>query len=166
MWAKRHPCLLQQRIRHFPWRTRHIRYRPGTRYTPSMLRPTNVYCYKHPGTKSKYFMITTSCSGVCHCTLRSYIISCSYQPYSPHYFKSCKISAVALIKMVRQHPTFQLCHVAVIVHELMPPLAIGYTCEIRRSTRNHGPHARKSHWQLDRDHGLFCVASPRYRNAC
>ena len=77
---------------------------------------------------------------------------------SPHYFKSCRISAIALIKMVLS------CFLARQLNGAQMP-HLGHSCPLRCSIRNHGSYAREGRRQQSGCHGLVCASRARNGNA-
>lgn len=63
---------------------------------------------------------------------------------------------VALIKMVYDERRFDA---------VADVLLAGHPCAVGRATRDHGPHARQSHGQFPRHHGLVRAAGPGHRDA-
>lgn len=77
---------------------------------------------------------------------------------SPHFFKSCKISAIALIKMVR-HPRLESILLPLI------RISLGHSRSLWRNLRDHGAHARPRDGRLSRCSRFFRASRPGYRNA-
>jgi len=75
--------------------------------------------------------------------------------YSPHYFKTCKISVIALIKMAGRIFSF-LC--------LRLMQSTGDSCPVWSATWNHGSHARKSNGKHSYHYGFFRPSCPGNRD--
>lgn len=85
-----HRCRPGRRSRPSLLRTTSSRYHLRMRYSSSTRRRINAWAVKHHGQRSAYSV------GL---SLRRIVLT-GDRLASPHYFKTCKISAVALIKMV------------------------------------------------------------------
>jgi len=86
-------------------------------------------------------------------------------PRSPHYFKLCKISAVALIKMVALL-TASLFGGRVRANRMvMLGFHSGHTRTLRRAVGDYGAYAGEGRRAYPRGHGFVRASRPGHRDA-
>src|SRR6266478_1785345 len=91
-----------------------------------------------------------------------YLSSTPTTSHSPHHFKQCKISAVALIKMVHfDCPIFNADMCILISSTFLP----GHTCALGCAVGDHGAYARKGCRAFHCDHGFVCASRTGHGDA-
>ena len=76
--------------------------------------------------------------------------------HSPHYFKSCRISAIALTQI--KTVSGSSGHLSIYWQ-----LISGYPCMLRSPSWDHGHHAGQSDGKLNSHHGFIRPPHPRHR---